>query len=382
MQGWPLFRIFIHMNGNPKVALVHDWLVGMRGGEKVLEVLCELFPRAVLFTLAHRPGSVSPVIDEMDIRTSFIEYLPGGLKHYQYYLLLYPSAIRSFDLRPYDLVISSSHAAAKGVRVRHDALHICYCHTPMRYIWDQYEQYFGPGRSSLPVRVGMKFFREYLRRWDVATARKVDYFIANSKYVGDRIRRIYDRSSVVIFPPVDVNAFRCADGNQGYFLVVSALVPYKRIDIAVKAFTTLGIPLVIAGSGSEEAKLKRLAGSNIRFTGYVPDAEIHSLYEGCRALVFPGEEDFGIVPVEAMSCGKPVLAYGRGGACETVVAGKTGLFFSEQSPESLAGAVADFERREFNAEAIRAHAMQFSRERFRQQISAFVSEKLTQQTLR
>jgi glycosyltransferase involved in cell wall biosynthesis len=358
-----------------KVALVHDWLVGMRGGEKVLEVFCALYPGATLFTLVHRPGSVSPIIDSMDIRTSFIEMLPRGLTRYQYYLPLFPKAIESFDLRDYDLVISSSHAAAKGVRVRHDALHICYCHTPMRYIWDQYDQYFGKGRSSVVTRTAMKMFREYLQRWDVRSAKKVDYFIANSHYVADRIKRIYERSSTVIYPPVDVDRFASQAGQGKFDLIVSGLVPYKRIDIAIEAYNRMKKPLVIAGNGSEEARLRRMAGPTIEFRGYVTDEEVSDLYAGCRALIFPGEEDFGIVPVEAMASGKPVIAFGKGGATETVVDGVTGCLFGTQDAACLAECVEQSESIHFLAEPIRRHAQKFSTGRFTREIEAFIAEQ-------
>ncbi len=352
----------------PHIAIVHDWLVSMRGGEKVLEVLCELYPGATLFTLVRRPGELSPAIERMEIRTSILQRLPFAQSRYQYYLPLFPAAIRSFDLTPFDLVISSSHAAAKGVRVRDGAVHVCYCHTPMRYIWDQYDQYFGPGRASAPLRTVMNALRAPLQRWDVETSRRVDRFIANSRFVQDRIRKIYGRESEVISPPVDTGRFRAVEGNNGYFLVVAALVPYKRIDIAVDACTASGDRLVVVGSGGEERRLRARAGANITFTGHATDDEIRSHYEGCRALLFPGEEDFGIVPVEAMACGKPVIAFGRGGATETVVEGRTGLFFAEQSAESLSGAMERFRALSFDAGGIRAHALTYDREIFRERI--------------
>src|SRR5258706_6450635 len=232
-------RIFSEMGSNRKVALVHDWLVGMRGGEKVLELLCELFPNATLFTLVHRPGTVSSVIERLPIRTSYIQRLPFGRRHYRYFLPLFPSAARGLDARDFDLVISSSHAAAKGVRVGRGAIHICYCHTPMRYIWDQYPHYFGPGRAPFVIRAGMKLILGSLRRWDVATSANVGHFVANSRNVRERIRRLYNRDATVIYPPVDVRRFPLSLADEGVYLIVSALVPYKRIDIAVEAVTKL-----------------------------------------------------------------------------------------------------------------------------------------------
>lgn len=357
------------------IAIVHDWLVSMRGGERVLEVLCKLFPDAHLFTLVHREQSLSMPIERMHAATSFLQRLPFGVSHYQYYLPLYPFAVRSLDVTDYDLVISSSSAVAKGVKTRTGGLHICYCHTPMRYVWDQYDQYFGKGRSSPAVRLAMRIVRGYLRRWDVETAHNVNYFIANSRYVQERIKRNYRRDAEVLYPPVDVNRFSVSRKDEGYFLIVSALVPYKRIDLAVHAFNSLGNRLLIVGSGSEEKKLKAIAKSNVEFLGVADDDAVKKFYENCRAVVFPGEEDFGIVPVEAMACGKPVIAFGRGGVTETVVDGTTGIFFREQTPSSLIDAIHRCERLPFDGNKIRAHAEQFATEIFTAGIAASISAK-------
>ena len=359
-----------------KVALVHDWLVGMRGGEKVLETLCRLFPHATLFTLVHRDGSVSPVIERMNIRTSFIQHLPFGQSHYRHYLPLFPVAANRLDARDFDLVISSSHAAAKSVRTKKGSLHICYCHTPMRYIWDQYDQYFGRGRASLPARLAMKIFTPHLRAWDVETATRVTHFIANSHNVQERIKRIYNRDSVVIHPPVDVQRFSVSGKDDAYYLMVSALVPYKRIDLAIEAFNRLGKRLIIVGSGGEEQKLKALAKRNIEFAGWVSEDALPGYYAGCHALVFPGEEDFGIVPLEAMASGKPVVAFGKGGALETVVDPHAGVLFKEQSVESLEQAVKRLDGLTFDNNALRAHAQQFDRSIFEQKIAQFVREQV------
>jgi len=359
----------------PRIALVHDWLVGMRGGERVLEVLCELFPGADLFTLVHRPGSVSPVIEQRTIHPSVIQHLPMGVSRYQYYLPLFPMAVEMMDLKNYDLVVSSSSSAAKAVVVGKDALHVCYCHTPMRYLWDQYDQYFGKGRSSFAVRTVMHAVRGYLRRWDVASSQRVHHFIANSRFVQERIRRIYGRDSEVIYPPVDVGRFSVSRDDDGYFLIVSALVPYKRIDLAVQAFNARRERLVIVGSGGEARKLKAMAGPTIEFLGPLSDDLVRQHYERCKGVVFPGEEDFGIVPVEAMACGKPVIAFGHGGVCETVVDPTTGIFFREQSSTSLEQAVERFHRTEFLPDRIRAHVEQFRKDVFRSGIGTSLRTK-------
>ncbi|MDI6804805.1 MAG: glycosyltransferase [Bacteroidota bacterium] len=367
------------MESNIKIALVHDWLTGMRGGEKVLEVLCEMFPDATLFTLLHNKGSVSPTIENMKIRTSIIQHLPNSMSRYQYYLPLMPFAIERFDMNEYDLIISSSHAVAKGVRVRKNAIHICYCHTPMRYIWDQYENYFSKTQSGLATRTAMGLFRRYLQQWDVKSSSRVNYFIANSKNVQERILRIYNRESEVIYPPVETSRFKISQNEGEYFLIVSALVPYKRIDIAVDAFNEIGEKLVIVGVGSELEKLKKSAMPNIEFQGWASDGVIADYYSKCRALIFPGEEDFGIVPLEAMASGKPVIAYAKGGTLETVVENRTGIFFQHQCKESLIDAAKRFDTKKFNAEEIHRHALEFDRKIFKEKIQTYTEKVLSKQ---
>jgi glycosyltransferase involved in cell wall biosynthesis len=363
------------MNRPKNIAIVHDWLVSMRGGEKVLEVLCELYPNATLFTLVHDKGKCSPAIERMNIKTSFLQELPSSTKKYQYYLPLFPTAIEQFDMSDFDLVISSSHAAAKGVRVRYNALHICYCYTPMRYIWDQYEQYFGKGRASFITQIAMKLSLNYLRRWDVASSKRVNEFIGISNAVSERINRIYNRDAAVIFPPVDVDRFSVSEKDEGYYLIVSALVPYKMVDLAVEAFNKLGERLIIIGTGNQEQKLKAMAKKNIEFLGWADDETVKKYYEGCRALIFPGEEDFGIVPVEAMACGKPVIAFNKGGALDTMIEGVTGLFFHDQTSESLAKCVRELSKQSFDQNKIREHAFQFDRKIFKNTIGQFVETK-------
>jgi glycosyltransferase involved in cell wall biosynthesis len=367
------------------VALVHDWLTGMRGGEKVLEDLCVLFPEADVFTLVHVPGSVSATIERRTVRTSFLQRLPWAAKRYRHYLPLMPWAAEALDLRGYDLVVSSSHCVAKGVRPAPGAVHVCFCHTPMRYIWDQYDAYFAPGRAPLLTRLAMALARRPLQRWDVSSSRRVDAFIANSRYVADRIRRFYGRDARVVHPGVDLDRYPAVGArDDGFYLLVTALVPYKRADAAVLAFNGLGLPLRVIGSGPEERRLRSLAGPGVEFLGWADDEALRRNYESCRALIFPGEEDFGIVPLEAMACGKPVIALGRGGALETVVApgdpggrAATGLFFDDPDPRALADAVRRFEasRGSFDARRIREHALTFGRDRFRRELKAAVMDE-------
>ena len=295
-------------NGSMKVAIIHDWLTGMRGGERCLEIFCELFPEADLYTLLHIPGSVSPIIERMAIKTSFIQNLPFSKKGYRKYLPLFPMAIESFNLKGYDLILSCSHCVAKGIIPSPDTLHVSYVLTPMRYAWDMYGEYFGENRNRM-----IPFFIHYLRMWDVTSSQRVDHFLCISKHVENRIKKFYRREAEVIHPPVEIKRFRLQRRKEDFFLIVSSFAPYKRIDLAIEAFNRLGYPLKIIGSGPEEKRLRAMARSNIEFLGWLPDEGVAECYSKCRALIFPGEEDFGIVPLEAMACGKPVIAYGRGG---------------------------------------------------------------------
>jgi glycosyltransferase involved in cell wall biosynthesis len=367
-----------------RVALVHDWLVAMRGGERCLEALCELYPEADLYTLFFERGAVSKPIAARRVTTSALQRLPGARRYYRYLLPLFPAAIERFELRGYDVVISSSHCVAKGALPGPGACHIAYIHTPMRYIWDQYEQYFGQ-RMSLG-RMAMPLFRGYLRRWDVASGARPHYLIANSRHVAERIRRLYGRTAPVIYPPVRTAAFSPSERDDGYYLIVSAFVPYKRLDLAIEAFNRLGLPMRVVGDGPDDARLRRLAGGSIQFLGALPDAALREQYAGCRALVFPGEEDFGIVPVEAMACGKAVIAYGRGGATESIVPlaevggtpgePPTGILFEPQTSAALVAAVHRFEqaRHRFSAGASRRRAEQFDEARFKDEMRRFVLE--------
>ncbi|MGB2631122.1 MAG: glycosyltransferase [Candidatus Omnitrophota bacterium] len=368
------------MNKKIKIAIIHDWLTGMRGGEKCLEVFCELFSEATVFTLLHDKGTVSPVIENMEIRTSFLQKVPGIAGNYRNFLPLFPSAIESFDLSGYDLVLSSSHCAAKGARKAPGALHISYCYTPMRYAWTFFDEYFSEENSV--KRWAISSVISALKKWDLSANKRIDHFIAISDNVKHRIRDIYGREADMIYPPADVDfkaEKQTVDG--GFYLVVSALAPYKRVDLAVRAFNETGKRLVIIGKGTEQEKLKRLSGGNISFLGWVSDEELRSYYVRCSALIFPGVEDFGIVPVEAQAHGKPVIAYASGGALETVIPlGKenpTGVFFSEQAVPSLNRAIAEFEksREAFIPEKIKENALRFNRDRFKREIQEYIENK-------
>jgi glycosyltransferase involved in cell wall biosynthesis len=378
-----------------KIAIIHDWLTGMRGGEKCLEVFCRLYPEADLFTLLHIPGSVSSIIEDRKIHTSFLQSLPLIEKKYRHFLPLMPWAIGRFDLTGYDLVLSSSHCVAKGVIPDKDALHISYCYTPMRYIWDQYEQYFNRADSGFITSTAMGFIAPFLRRWDVRSSKRVDEFVAISHHVQKRIDKYYHRESALIYPPVDSDFYSPTDEKgEDFFLIVSAFAPYKRLDLAVEAFTELGYPLVIIGEGQSAGYLKSIAGTNIQFKGWLSNEEIRSHYARCRGFVFCGEEDFGITPLEAQCLGKPVIGFAKGGLLETVIPEQqtwtaetgileektsqpTGVFFHQQTQEALISAVRHFEKVEglFDPEAIRNHALQFDLNIFSDRIREFIEDR-------
>jgi glycosyltransferase involved in cell wall biosynthesis len=361
-----------------RVAIVHDWLTGMRGGEKVLEAICEIYPEAALFTLVRVPGALTEPLERRAIRTSFVQRLPRAGRFYRHYLPLYPAAVEMFDLDGYDLVISSSHCAVKSVIRRGDARHVCYCHSPMRYAWDQFGAYFGPdqvgrwpSRALRPIMAG-------LARWDAATAGRVDSFVANSRYVAGRIRRYYNRGSIVVYPPVDTEFFRPdpsrAQSGSGA-LVVSALVPYKRLDIAIEACRLAGVGLRIVGQGPEEARLRRLAaGQSVEFLGWRSDDEVRQLYRSADVVLLPGTEDFGIAPVEAQACGTPVVALGAGGACETVIDGVTGALLPGGEASLFADALRRLIDRPLDRTVIRQHAERFSTARFKADFAAAVDQ--------
>ncbi|MCB4790446.1 MAG: glycosyltransferase [Elusimicrobia bacterium] len=355
-----------------KIAIVHDWLTGMRGGEKVLEAFCELFPDADIYTLLWDKDSVSDTIEKHRINTSFLQYIPKIEKNYRYYLPLMPFAISSFNLDRYDLVISSSHCVAKGVKTKKEIPHICYCYTPMRYIWDQYDEYFNAKKSGFIVNLLMFMVRPFLQDWDVESSRNVKEFIGISEHIINKIKKYYNRDAKVIYPPVDVENYPNAwDGN--YYLMVTAMVPYKRTDLAIEVFNELKYPLKIIGKGPDESKLRKMANPNIEFLGWLSDEEIKRYYSGCKAFIFPQEEDFGITAVEAQAAGKPVIAFGKGGAAETVINGLTGVYFSEPTHEGLKDCILKFEKMNFDKNKIRENALKFSREHFKKEIVSFFS---------
>lgn len=366
-----------------RTVLVHDWLTGMRGGEKVLEVLCRRWPRAALYTLLYTKGSVSPTIEALAPRTSVLQWLPRVERYYRYLLPLMPWAV-NWQLPECDLVVSSSHCVAKGVRAPSGVPHVCYCHTPMRYAWHMEESYFrGPGWGG-PKRWLVRRLLARLRDWDRATAAGVTHFIANSQVVCRRIAECYDRDSTVIYPPVDVDFYSPDDvPREDFYLILSAFAPYKRLDLALAACAKLDRRLVVIGTGQDEAKLRQLAGPRVQFLGWQPDTVLRDHLRRCRALLFPGEEDFGIVPVEAQACGAPVIALGRGGATETVlplddVAEPTGVWFAEQNADCLAEAIERFERAAdaFDPQRLRRHALRFSARRFEEELFTFLRDKL------
>ena len=363
----------------PRVALVHDWLTGMRGGEKVLLELCRLFPNAKVYTLLWNRGTVHPEIEQRVAASSFLQRLPRASSAYRLYLPLFPSAIRSLSIKDADLVISSSHAVAKGAGIPNGIPHVSYVHAPMRYLWDETNSYFQFGPARRWKKAGLKLIAPYLRRFDLASAERVGHFIANSETVRQRINRLYRREATVIHPPVDTDFFRPARGagTRNCYLVVSSLEPYKRIELAIEAFRRLGRPLWIAGSGSLRGSLQRAAGGNIRFLGHVPDRELRKLYQNCRALIFPGMEDFGMVAVEAQACGKPVACYGKGGATESVIDGETGVHFQSQEPEALIQGVEKLERSRWDDRLIRENSLRFSVSSFHDRMEAFLKSRLS-----
>jgi glycosyltransferase involved in cell wall biosynthesis len=359
-----------------RVAIVHYWLVGMRGGEKVLEAICELYPSADIFTHVVVPESISPAIASHRIVTSFIAKLPRAKYWYKKYLPLMPLALEQLDLRDYDLIISSESGPAKGIIPPAHAVHVCYCHSPMRYIWNMYHDY--RSASGLLTRTAMTLFSHYLRNWDQGSSARVDLFVANSHNVSSRIRKYFRRESDVVFPPVDVGAFEQVTASDvgDYYLMVGELVGYKRADLVVDAFNASGKRLIVIGGGEMLDALRRRALPNITIMGPQPFAVLRHHYARCLALIFPGEEDFGIVPVEAMASGRPVIAFGRGGATETVVDGVTGVLFSEQTTEALANAIKRSETISFSATDIARHAAGFSKEHFKHQMRRSVERAL------
>ena len=354
-----------------RAAIGHEWIVTMGGSERVALEFHELYPDAPIFTTVYDRGR-RPEFNAIDVRPSFLQRLPGATRRYPRLLPLMPLAFSRFDTRGYDLVLLSSHAASKAMPKHPGQQHVCYCHTPMRYAWDLYDVYVSGSGLSAPERLAARVIFRAMRRWDRRSARHIDAFIANSQNVRGRIRRYYGVDATVIPPPIDCQRFRPAARVSDYFLVVSRLVPYKRVDLAVRAFSELGWPLRVVGAGVERTRLEAMAGPNVQFLGAVDDAALAREYAGARALVFTANEDAGMVPLEAMASGRPVLAYGQGGATEVIEPSKTGAFFDRQDPESLISALKAFEPGVYDPAVLRAHAEQFDRPRFRAAIGGFI----------
>ncbi len=364
---------YIRQTDYMKIAVVHDWLNGMRGGEKVLEAIRQVCPAATIYTLFHERGKVSGFIESHRIVTSWLNRIPGIYRYYRNFLPFFPAAIESLDLSGFDLVISSSHSAAKGIRAG-SAMHICYCHTPMRYVWDAESDYrFDPVRQ-----LAMSAMRTRLRYWDRQTASNIDHFIANSRFVQYRIDKYYSRSSEVIHPPVDTQFFSPSPSatREDFYLAAGALVPYKRLDLIVGAFNKLKQRLVVAGCGPQLKALRKMAGTNIELRGWVTDEELRRLYRSAKALVMAAREDFGMTAVEARACGCPVIAFSAGGATETVQEGVNGVFFGKQGMDEIVHAVRRFEAMTWPVEQVQRRVEIFSRESFQHRIRKFIAERI------
>ncbi|RYG74125.1 glycosyltransferase family 4 protein [bacterium] len=355
-----------------KVALVHDFLMQMGGAEKVVEVFHDMFPDAPLYTSAYDPNAMPERYRQWDIHTSFLQRLPAKHKLHRAALLLYPTAFESFDLSQFDLVLSSSSSFAKGVITQPHTTHVCYTHTPMRFAWTP-RSYMKEERVSMMARTLLGPGLHYLRTWDALAAMRVDNYIANSRTVADRIQKFYRRDATVIHPPVDTSRFQIANEIGDYYIMVTRFAPYKRLDLAVKAMTKLGRPLKIVGGGRYGAELKKIAGPTVEFMGHVSDAELPKLLASAKAYIMPGMEDFGIAPVEANACGRPVIAYGAGGALDSQIDGVTGVLFREAKVQSLIDAVKRADEIAFDSHAIREHALSFDTARFKERMTHFLS---------
>ena len=360
-----------------KIAIVHDWLTNMGGAEQVIINFKEIYPEAPIYTTFYNPSNLDEKLRNIDVRTSFLQKKKMVTDHKKYFPLM-PLAFKKFNLNDYDLVLSSSSSCAKSVKAK-NGIHICYCHTPMRYAWEKTNDYTKDMNKFKLIAV--KIFLALMRRWDKKTSKRVDYFIANSTEVARRIKEYYGRDSVIINPPVRCKLFNISETDGDYYFIVSRLVSYKRFDLAVQACKELGKKLVVIGDGTEKEKLEKIAegNSNIIFMGRQPDDVVKKYMSECKALLFPGLEDFGITPVEAMACGRPVIAFGKGGALDTVINGKTGVFFEEQTVESLKEAIIKFENMKFDKKEIRKHALEFDEEIFQKKIKDFVNEKTENQ---
>lgn len=360
-----------------KVALVHDFLTQYGGAERVLEAFLEIFPDAPIYTLVYDPSKTGQYFSKYKIRTSFLQKMPFGIKQYKWYLTLMPEAIESFNLKEFDLVLSDASAYAKGVVTYQWQTHICYCHTPTRYLWSDRESYLKTAPIPKIIRPFMPPFLRALKKWDYKAAQRPNFYIANSCYVAERIKKYYNREAdAIIFPPVETKKFKISKQIGDYYLFVGRLEPYKKAELAIETFNKLGLPLIIAGGGSKTAEIQKIASPNIKFVGKISDMELADLYSRALALIFPPEEDAGITPLEAMASGRPVIAYGKGGALESVRAGVTGEFFPEQTVAALAGVIKKFKPEKYNPAKIRAHAEKFDKEIFMKKVKEFIKNKL------
>lgn len=358
----------------PKVAIVCDWLTNFGGAERVIEQFHQMFPEAPIYTSLYAADKM-PGFEDAEIVTSYLQKIPGAKRKHQLFLSFYPGVFEGVDLSEFDIVISSSHSCAKGVITKPGTLHVCYCHSPMRYAWDESHSYIKEYPFNSLAKRFVPHMMHRLRMWDRMAADRVDFYIANSELVKKRIDKYYQRESEVIHPPVDVSKWKFSDEEGEYFFAVGRMTPYKRFDLLVDAFNETGLPLKLAGTGPEFEKLKSRAKSNVEFLGRVSDEALLELYQGARAFLFPQYEDFGITPLEAMSCGRPVIAYGAGGSLDTVVEGETGVFFGDQNVEALVAAIQDFEDREWDNKKIREHAENFDISVFRKEIFSFINSK-------
>lgn len=357
-----------------KIALVHDYLNQYGGAERVLEVLCEIFPDAPIYTLLYDERATGGVFKNREIQTSFLQKIPFARKHHRIFPLLMPLAVEQFDLSYFDVVLSVSASFAKGIITKPHTRHINYCLTPTRFLWDDSHRYIDEFRYSWPIRKLVPFFITYLRIWDKEAAMRVDQFVAISNFVKTRIKKYYDRDAGIIYPPVETQKYYISDKIDDYFLMVGRLVPYKRFDLAVKVFSAIGKPLKIIGDGPERKRLEKIAGSSIEFLGLVSDYKMPEIYARAQAVIFPQEEDFGIVPLESMSSGRPVIACRGGGALETIIEGETGIFFDDQTEIALAQAIGQYYQTTWNPAAIRAHALKFDKEVFRKRIIDMINK--------
>ncbi len=356
-----------------RIAIAHDYLIQMGGAERVVEVFHQMFPEAPIYTTIMSEGRLLDALKDADIRTSWLQRMPAGQKHFKGLLPLYPIAIKDFDFRDFDIVVSSSSAFMKSIRVPKETFHLCYCHTPMRFAWD-YDNYMDKQSGSNLLKGALKLYMRRLQSWDRKTSSHVNQFVANSSVVRNRIRRFYQREADVIFPPINTSRFRSSKQVGDYYLIVSRLVSYKRIDLAVEAFNRSGLPLYVVGEGPDYGRLSGMAKPNVRFLGRLEDEKVTELMARCRALVFPGEEDFGITPLEANAAGRPVVAYGAGGALDTIVPRLNGVFFPRQTVEDLIAAVEEAELQEWDTEKIVAHAAQFDESRFMERFGSYLAE--------